>query len=177
MKYVYRNKNTKGIVELNKARLEYEESEHWERIEGDAPDREPDPDPIEVPTGSNPDDDDHAELSTQDVVNLVCDNLDEFENGQLEHLQSAIVDKLNSRVTAPSVESAQVEPGEAPESDAVKARDEGGDPGKQEVEATAAAEKLAKDEGISLSTVKPTGSDGQITIGDVRDAVKARDEG
>jgi pyruvate/2-oxoglutarate dehydrogenase complex dihydrolipoamide acyltransferase (E2) component len=176
MKYVYRNKNTKGIVELTKIRPEYEESENWERIEGDAPTSEPDPDPIEVPTGSNPDDDGDAELSAQDVVNLVVDNLDEFENGQLEHLQSAIGDKLNSRRTAPSVETVQVEA--APDPDAVKAKDGAPEPTKApEIDATDAAADLAKKEGINLSDVKGSGEDGRITIGDVRDAVKAKDKG
>jgi pyruvate/2-oxoglutarate dehydrogenase complex dihydrolipoamide acyltransferase (E2) component len=44
-----------------------------------------------------------------------------------------------------------------------------------DVEATDAARDLAREEGIDLSTVKATGASGQITVGDVRDAIAKRD--
>lgn len=43
--------------------------------------------------------------------------------------------------------------------------------GAEEVEATDAARELAKDEGVDLATVKGTGTDGRITVDDVRAAL------
>jgi hypothetical protein len=40
---------------------------------------------------------------------------------------------------------------------------------------TAAAQKLAEEEGVDLSEVEPTGADGGIIIDDVRAAIEARD--
>jgi hypothetical protein len=45
-------------------------------------------------------------------------------------------------------------------------------PRKVAVEATTAARELAEQEGLDLGTVKGTGADGKITIGDVRKALK-----
>lgn len=66
-----------------------------------------------------------------------------------------------------------------PNDPAVKAANAAGKPAagsNADVEATDAARELADEEGIDLSTVKATGASGQITVGDVRDAVAKRDK-
>lgn len=179
MKCVYRNKKTKGIVELAKPRAEFEESENWERIEGEAPDPSATDGAVEVDTG------DDGELSLDEAVSLICDNLGDFEDHHIERLNSAIGEEAKVRaVPDPGVAEARSDEGEAerqaskasePTKPAVEAKEDK-TPSPDEPNATKAAADLAKKEGLDLSKIKGSGEDGQVLIGDVRSAVEAKED-
>jgi len=54
--------------------------------------------------------------------------------------------------------------------------DEEGATGEDEVEATDAAEKLAKELGVDLSEIEGTGADGRVIVSDVQAAAAAKEE-
>lgn len=148
MKYVYRNKNTEGVVELTKPRPEFEESDNWERIEGELPEA-PDAAGLEVEA-------EDGQLTTEEVVHLVCDNLEGFEDEQIERLYAEISSEAQEREAVKAAAEKKEDPAE--------------------VDATDSAKALAEEEGIDLSTVTGTGEEGRITLTDVREAVKAAAE-
>lgn len=50
----------------------------------------------------------------------------------------------------------------------------GGNGDDSDVDATDAATKLAKENNIDIASIKGTGADGRVTVGDVRDAIDAK---
>lgn len=168
MKYIYRNKNTGGEVELPKPRATFDESPDWELVEGSAPEAsasgEQPAQTVIDPAGL-----DDAQLidlflaaaaALREREDTIDEDLFEARREQVE----AIFGSLAEDSTEPEE---QAEPAES------KSGSEAEVAGQTEIQATAFAVKLAEEKGIDLRTLTGTGDDGRITVGDVRAADEA----
>jgi pyruvate/2-oxoglutarate dehydrogenase complex dihydrolipoamide acyltransferase (E2) component len=144
--YRYQNENNDEIVEFDEVNEDLEQRPNWHRLGQED---------IEVDTG-----DDDA-LSIGEVVTLVCENLAEFDDSQINRLDSAISAETAKRAGTGS-EAAEANSGDSKT-----------DADTEQIDVTDAAKELAETEGIDLSTVSGTGESGRITIGDVRKAAEA----
>lgn len=168
----FRNENTEEVVEAAPDSDLYERLtglDNWHRLDGQG---------------------ETVELGDEDMtIEEIEAELSEAETADLVQLYGVVRRLLVHRgVTLPSEDRAEDEgptdPTAKDSSDSEGRNADGevegdddstGTPAAGEVDATDAAAKLAEDEGIDLRTVTGSGEDGRITIGDVREAVAAKD--
>jgi pyruvate/2-oxoglutarate dehydrogenase complex dihydrolipoamide acyltransferase (E2) component len=166
--YVYRNLNTGGEVTLPKLRPTFEESEDWERIEGEPPEAIS---PANQPGGPTVD---PAALANDELIVLYLGCAAELKERE-GSLDDDLFEAYREQIEAVFGEVEE-------ETEPAAADDEGGsgaDPnnevaGQTEVEATASAVKLANEMDVDLRTVTGTGDEGRIVLDDVRKAVAAK---
>jgi pyruvate/2-oxoglutarate dehydrogenase complex dihydrolipoamide acyltransferase (E2) component len=201
--YVYRNCNNGNVIELKKPRRSFDDSPNWELISGQASassgaaaagTAEID---AQIEGLSNDgvcrvallaiaemkarglDDDDIEAVAEADpglweiLTALDDEDLDLRENSD-DNGQPSEPNEGDAHPQAEPETKADAEPG--PERPAVteEGQPDNAVPGQTELEATAAAVKLADAESIDLSTLTGTGDDGRIVLEDVRKAVEAK---